>query len=395
MKAFPIVLFALGLLTGCTPPTGDTEHLRIESGEDQFVVWQGFDHAWSHNHRWNRFGNWVEVLDDCDTARCFGMAHSAASGTSRDTARFQGDLVQITAPGVGFVQAIGEVDVSDQFQEEDLWTRVQTVRIPLAELPASQAEPLRGRDTIAAVLNGWDLFAQEGWAAAKPIDFALEVDPPRYMPGDDSIEVVWRAFLRMGCSTEECLDEGVFNYRVKAQLAILAWDDELTVGDSERFGHTYTWDAPANSLGHGDNPAATELELPAIAASLPRSLPGGSGFVGIQRLLLHLFQWKEGVINVDQHMLEWRSRVGTPDADGAFPVELMFKNWTEGMGRYQTFAYKDIGAASMASDLMLFELPDPGAVEKRTWSGYHSWPGQEQSASDDAQAVTRSWEQAQ
>ncbi len=387
------LLFALALLLSCKPPTGDTEYLRLEGGEDWFVVWQGFEHAWTHNHRWNRFGNWVEALDECAQARCFGMAHSAASGTSRDTATFEGELAQVTAPGVGFAQLAGDMNLSDLFQEEDLWTRVQVLRLPLQDLPPAQAEALRGRASLAAVFNGWDLYSEEGWAAAKPIDFALEVDEPRYDADEDVIEVVWRAFLRMGCSTEECRDEGSFNYRVKARVALLAWDDELAMGTAERFGHTFTWDAPANSLGHGDNPAATELVLDPIEAMLPRSLPGGAAFVATQRVMLHLFHWKEGVTNVDQHMLEWRSRTGPPDVDGRFPLELMFKNWTEGMGRYQTFAYKDIGAASMATDLLLFELPDPDAVVRTTWAGYHFWAGQDQSASDDGDAVTRSWEQ--
>lgn len=42
------LLLAVCLLLSCsTPPTGDTGYLRLEGGEDWFVVWQGFEHAWS------------------------------------------------------------------------------------------------------------------------------------------------------------------------------------------------------------------------------------------------------------------------------------------------------------------------------------------------------------
>lgn len=80
--------------------------------------------------------------------------------------------------------------------------------------------------------------------------------------------------------------------------------------------------------------------------------------------------------------------------DGVAQVELMFKGWREGMNRYQTFAYKDVGAASMTADLVRVELAAPDAVERVTWSGYHSWPGEDRSAADDDQAVTKSWEQS-
>ncbi|MCO4772527.1 MAG: hypothetical protein KDA24_21015 [Deltaproteobacteria bacterium] len=384
------------LVSGCaTPPTGETEFLRLEGSQDWFVLWQGFEHAWTHNHRWNRFGNWVEPLDDCGAARCFGAAHSAASGTSADTATFKSELVEITAPGVGFAQATGVIVASDLMNVDGIWTRAQSVRIPLADLPADQAAALRDRESFLAVLNGWDLHAEDEWAAAKPIDFALEVDPPRYVASADAIDVVWRTFLRMGCSTEECFEEGAFSYEITAQLAVIGWDDELSVGGSERFEHTYGWDAPSNPLGHGNNATAEELQLEPIEAVLPRSLPSAGSVAAMTRLVLHLFHWKEGVENVDQHMVEWRSHVGVVEADGSLPLELMFKNWTEGMTQYQGFAYKDVGAATMSTDLVLIEVPGTDDLPRTAWSGYHSWAGEDQSAADDAEAVTRSWEQTQ
>ncbi len=396
-KRFLVVATLVALLAplpGCeSPPTGDTEYLRLEGGEDRFVIWQGFEHAWAYNHRWNRFGNWIEPLDDCATARCFGAAHSAASGSGADTATFHSELAQVTAPGVGFTQATGEFTLSDVFPQEAPWTHVQTVRIPLADLPTDQAQALRDRSSLIGVLNGWDLYAESDIQAAKPIDFALEVDEPRYLPDGDVIEVRWRALLRMGCSTEECRGMPAFSYRIKAQLAVLAWDDELTVSARERFAHKYTWDAPASDMGNGNNPTAQELELAPIDATFPRVFPDGAALAAIQRVTLHLYHWKEGMDNADQHMLEWQSRVGAPQADGSLPLNLTFKNWDRDMNSYQPFSYEEVGAASMSAGLVLIELPDGGAVERTTWNGYHSWPGEDRSAADDNEAVTRSWEQ--
>jgi len=381
-----VALLPLLLLPSCeSPPTGDTEYLRLEGGEDWFVIWQGFEHDWTHNHRWNRFGNWIEPLDDCGVARCFGAAHFAASGSSADTATFHSELAQVTA----------EIVYTDVFPQPEAWTRVQAVRIPLADLPSSQADALRNRGSLAGVLNGWDLYADSGTESAKPIDFALEVDQPRYLPDEDAIEVLWRAFMRMGCSTEECRGMPTFTYRVKVQLAVLAWDDELVVSATERFAHSHTWDAPSTDMGQGDNTNAKELEVEPITASFPRTFPDGAAVAAIQRVTLHLYHWKEGIENADQHMLEWQSRVGAPEADGSLPLQLLFKNWDAEMNSYQPFSYEEVGAASMSADLVLIELPDRDSVVRTTWSGYHSWPGEDRSAADDPEAITRSWEQEQ
>ena len=391
-----VVLLASLTLGSCDPPVGETEALRLEGGQDWFVVWQGFTHAWTHNHRWNRFGDWVEEIDYCLSGdRCFGLAHSAASGTSGDVADFRSDHVEVTAPGVGFGQVQDEVVVDDLFGEEHIWTRVGLARIQLEELPEWQAASLRDRDGYLAFLNGWDLFSEQGWPAAKPIDLALEVDPPHYREDEDLLEVEYRVFLRMGCSTEECSpDDSSFRYRVRPTIAVIAWDGEQVVpGQRLRIGHTFAWEAPPNSLGHGSTPGALELELDPITGSFETQLGEGVRFVAQQRLILHLFQEVEGLAFADQHMVEWRSRFGVEPSgrSASFEVELMFKNWTEGMSRYQTFAYKDIGAARMTTDLVLVELRAGARVTRGQWTGSHPWNGAGRSAAGD-DAVTRSWE---
>ena len=380
-------------LTGCPPPERITEPLQIQGDEDLFVAWQGFTHAWTHNHRWNRFGNWVEARE-CDSPRCWGLVHAAASGTSEDTAAFSAHYTEVGLPGAGFHQIDSPHVISDLLGGLDPWTHVVTETVSLADLPAEQAARLRDRTDYVAWFNGWDLVSVEGERAAKPIDFAMEVTDPTYDPDSDSLQITWRAFLRMGCSTPECRPEDVaFTYRLTPRIAMLGYDDEVTVYGPQRTEHTYEWDASAHALGHGDNPDATELEPAPVQGSFDVAQPSADHVPVLTRVYMHLFHWKD-IDYVDMHMVEWRSTLQNQGRDGStinYEVDLLFKQWVPGMARFQGFAYPDVGAATMRSDLKLLELPGATRVVEGTWDGAHTWPAGDRSADSD-EAITRSWD---
>lgn len=48
--------------------------------ENTAVVWRGFEHSWSYNHRINRIGNYVKMVSNDP----YGY-HASASGLGSDT----------------------------------------------------------------------------------------------------------------------------------------------------------------------------------------------------------------------------------------------------------------------------------------------------------------------
>jgi len=50
------------------------------------VLWQGFHHRWTYNHRLNRHGDWVEHLERDGDRVAARVNHSAASGSGADEA---------------------------------------------------------------------------------------------------------------------------------------------------------------------------------------------------------------------------------------------------------------------------------------------------------------------
>lgn len=389
-----ISLVAALVIGSCTPITAPVEAptAPLEGSDDLLVVWRGFTHSWTHNHRWNRFGNWVEPVEDCAGARCYQLGHSAASGTSGDAATFTSHYTTVEAPDVGFALLESRQRVRESYGGGGLWTVVGTARIPE---PEASLYELQGREHYTAILNGWDLFANPESRAAKPIDFGLDVSDPVVDAATGDIIVPWRLYLRMNCTTEECPasdTDPTFDYTAVVYIGVFGYEDGLIVQAPERVAWNRAWNAPKNALGHGNDPAARELLPEPQQGRFEAIVPGASNVVAIRRVMLHLYQTIEDVPNADQHMLEWRSTVAA--AGGAsdaveFEADLLFKNWTEGMNRYQAFAYKDAGAALMTMDVVLLQFLEATSWQDGQWSGGHWWEGGDANAAG-ATGVTRS-----
>ena len=402
----PTLLCTLLVLTLTSGLTSCSDASYVPEGDlGAAVVWRGFDHLWTHNHRWNRFGSWVaRAQGECGVPQgCWQAAHSAASGTSGDTAVFHTAWSRVSAWGVGFAAVSDRVRLSAEFGEA-LYIRSEELVVPLADLPDGDA--LAARDQYVVLLNGFDL-GSDG-PADKPVGFFVEATEARYDPELDALRVGWRVYLSMDCTSAECWltakDNDRFDYDVEVQLLVIAADEEIVTAFPLRIVRDYEWDAPPHilpgspgivpiPLGHGHNPEAQELDLPPLEGQIDGLPEVGTGLLGLRRLALQLspFPGTDGA-PADQHMLEWQSmlRPGPVEAGKAdYQLDLMFKCWTEGMQQYQITAYPEVGAALMEVDLVHVHFVHGAAVDHETWSGEHRWDGGDSSALGE-DAVSRS-----
>jgi hypothetical protein len=382
----------------CVAATGCSD-MGIDSAQehDGAVIWRGFDQRWTHNHRWNRFGNWVE--EDPDSAceepfGCYELAHAAASGTSGDVADFTSHFTTVSTRGVAFLPLRGEVTLAADFGEA-LYIRVEEVRVPVAEL--DRPSRFRDRDRYVALLNGFDLGSQG--PADKPVAFFIEAGDARYDEVEDELVVQWRTYLSMDCTSAECWltarNNDAFDYKLTVHLLLLAADDALVPTFPERVVRDYTWDAPPHVmpgspfifpvvLGHGHNEQAEELDLPPVEGLIQGFEDEPEPAVGLRRLAISLFPFP-GTANApaDQHMLDWESAVrpgAFEDGKLAWELDLMFKNWTEGMQVHQVTAYPEVGAARMEVDLVMLQFAQGAGVSHRTWADQLEWGGADASA---------------
>lgn len=333
----------------CTAPAPD----------DGAVIWQGFEHHWNYNHRWNRVGSWIEPLDgECvgpvpEGSRCtFDRVHSFASGTGPDEVRAVGAWQEVRAPGVGFRSA-ADLEHSVQGVDFEPVSEQRTVVIDVSDEPG-----LQDRARYGALLAGWDLL-DAGEGARKPMSFGITIlGEPQYSPADQSVTIDWQLDLNQGCTTLECfnLDEH-WSYTLNTRFLLVAWDDELewTAG---RAARSSSWDRE------------TELALEPLVGSLEGPSATDVATVGITGFRIDL-EGEDGgpeECATDIHLLVLQGLLALGDYDGsryAYEHALAFKNWAEGMEDYNLLSgasHRCGGSAELSTDLALLQLGGGASV---------------------------------
>lgn len=380
----------LVLLVGCgssTPssfsafdpqPTEDAASLSSNT----IAIWQGFQHEWTHNHRWNRFGNWIEhALTDEERRPQF--SHAAASGSSSDTALFRARATLLDDPDVFFQQrevrteAVVYEGASRQWQHLEL-SGLLTIALPPNTEPST---------IYTAFLNGFDLGALDNGVPGKPIGLELQVG--RAQRSGDTLMVPYEGVLTLGCSSMECFflksKSQDVRYFLSMQIGVLG--TQGTPHTESQLTHDFRWDSPASLMpmsGHGRNRDAQELEPNPLP--LPSTFQSEAMVTVIQGLHMSLSHWRDDAPPPDQHMLGWRSML-SEDPDGIDHADLLFKNWTRGMSKNQTLAYPEIGQARFTMDLAGIHLPQTSLLQW-VWEGTHEWKSRWKAPESD-QAVTK------
>ena len=132
------------------------------------VVWQGFHHQWTYNHRLNRVGDWIEHLDRAGNSVHALANHSAASGSGEDDAQWECFHTVVQARDVWFHPVRVETIRLEGREEQDQ-EFAKEVRIPLPR-------EMQGRQVYTVLLNGFDLCSESD--ADKLASFHLAVGIP-------------------------------------------------------------------------------------------------------------------------------------------------------------------------------------------------------------------------
>ncbi|MGC9523702.1 MAG: hypothetical protein ACP5HG_17755 [Anaerolineae bacterium] len=162
---------------------------------DRAVIWQGTQHEWEYNHRLNRLGSYVryEHTSEGDTTAIIG--HTAASGTGDDTAHFS-EYVTAVEGGAGIAFQAGYAETVAECPRGDLQPFV--IRVPDLDL----APELQERDLYVAIINGFDIYAQQH--SEKIMTFDVEITDPIVYNGGQKARFYIVGHLRFDCRSSEC-----------------------------------------------------------------------------------------------------------------------------------------------------------------------------------------------
>lgn len=171
----------------------------VKQGKDTAVLWRGFRHAWSYNHRFNRLGSWVDN-EQCDANGCrYEVGHSAASGSGKDVAAVRDAYTELSAVNVTFES--GEESIKLDGKEKKSGPKSQRFKktVPVT-LDGNKHPELLGHNSYTVLLNGFD--AKSRGIAAKVIDFGLWVKNARQAGNDVKFDLEYDVLL--DCDSFEC-----------------------------------------------------------------------------------------------------------------------------------------------------------------------------------------------
>lgn len=330
---------------------------------EQAVIWNGFEQSWGYNHRINRLGDYTGALN-CDTAgECVvPWVHTAATGSGSDTATYQTQLLNVSAPEVGFLQGSTNFHVDEPRGEGNTVHYHTTQRLWAQGL-------LKHRQQLHVILGGFDLHAVKD--PDKLSQFDISVANARYAYDGNWIVFDVDLDLKMDCDSAECdrFDHGV-DYDVSVMWTLMAADQQLHVSHTQ-IENSYDWQKGRH---------AKELEIDQFQyQGLIQGQPGAflSAFTAFQRISVTL--------DHDHHYQQWATRLSPPVYDpvgGAAEVgvTLFFKQWNQ-TSRRLLFSYTDRGSAQVQTTVALIQLQQ-GAVVPETVYGTMVWKANGEAASE-------------
>jgi len=373
------------------------------NGRDTGVVWRGFRHAWSYNHRFNRFGSWVD-MGVCEGDLCrYEVGHAGASGSGEDRAAVRDAYTELSASDVGF--HAGTVNFSLEGHEKRPNGSGRIIRNRTVELDVGGTVP--DAEEYAVVLNGFDAMRASG-ESSKLIDFDLSVDQPTR--DGETVRFTVRTEVLLDCDSFECkgakfpeIDIGgkvvqQVDYDMEVQYllvggpsAAFAATEGSSVRNSYAWGSCYhnTVENPLTAKEEDDDWAGNtfpgnhmncerseEYELDYRNHTQSTTIGGASGeystgVVGITSLSVELEH--------EAHFTQYDTVVGGRyAANGAYSMHALpfFKEWSSRPGQYPDarFSYGFKGGGRVGVTPLLLEFRNACKRSYVNAGGIH-WEG--------------------
>ncbi len=201
---------------------------------DTAIVWQGFEHYWTYNHRWNRMGDYYLQQPEKTV-----NIHSSATGTGPDIGRYTSHYLKISTPDLWYHS--DTVSLSLKGKEKQQIVNGKWVEIPIPDFDKEMS--------FTAFLNGFDMKANVN--ADKLEFFSLEIDSIVLKP---SVRIHIKAAIDFNCQTLECpwFNNGV-NYNLTVSYMVLA--SPKLESKELKINKSFSWDKKTTP---------TEISVPII-----------------------------------------------------------------------------------------------------------------------------------
>lgn len=315
------------------------------------VIWQGYSHQWTYNHRCNRLGDYVKHVEGNPV-----HVHASATGTGPDSTYYNADVVTVQANDIWFKE--GEIETHITGKNKELHTKDLIIAIPLTD-------SLRFTNQYNIFLNGFDLKAES--AADKVQLMRIDIDDPKAYVANNILYCPVHIALVFNCQSLECdLTSTHFAYNLKVHYMLLAWKDDAAKASTEIFTNTYAWNQKDEIFNDATNETLIGVNSPVYK----------NAFVGIRSFSLAL--------DKAMWLLEFNNKIIPGEYNPAtgsmnLQMQMSFKEWRANMqksdvSKYSEFSFSRSGWAMvmMEAELMQFHR---GATRRNNVTGAMYWQG--------------------
>ncbi|BDS11297.1 hypothetical protein [Aureispira anguillae] len=191
------------------------------------LIWRGFEHKWTYNHRINRIGSLVSMQKD--QGYCI---HYSATGLGSDSTFATTYYSYVEAPNVYFKET--EVKILVNGNEGDLLTKAENIYLDLDEWMQNKAH-------YDVLVNGFEVKSMIKSDQLQLLQFLVE--DPQYTKETQQIYLTANFNLVTNCRTLECeLFKDKTAYELTLHLLILGFDEDVAEVRNSYTTRNYAWD---------------------------------------------------------------------------------------------------------------------------------------------------------
>ncbi len=220
-------LLSFLLFVGLTPSLHAQNSIDKLQSYNKALIWRGFEHRWTYNHRINRIGSHVSLKGS--EGYCM---HYSATGLGSDSTFAKTHYTYVEAPNVVFKETAIKILVNGQ--EGDLLNKSAEVYLDLDEW-------MQGKTHYDVLVNGFEVKSMIKADQLQLLRFLVE--DPVYTQETQQIYLTANFNLVTNCRTLECeLFKNQTAYELTLHLLILGFEEEAGEVRDSYTTRNYAWD---------------------------------------------------------------------------------------------------------------------------------------------------------
>ena len=330
------------------------------------VIWRGFDHNWTYNHRCNRIGDFVQLKGDSVLA-----VHTSATGTGPDYTTDTSYFSTVATPDAVFNQG-----------QDTLYIRGYKDSLIVVKDTVYMMAPnwMRNKREYITLLNGFDLQAYNS-EAEKPRALYLNVTDATEVPSPSPDSVRLQLIVKVGavlnCSTPEChICNHTVSYKLTVYYLIVGLEPKRSAASSQLFTTGYSWNKKE------------EMKEPPLRDFIEGTLDAGfkNAVVGIKSFTLTmdkdhwLVKWNNSI------KLQKEKRYNADNARVGVTINQEFVDWKQGMQHSTVphsdalLSFKQRGWEIMNINAGMLQFTEHATIKDHMVTGQMKWTGNNEPA---------------